>query len=317
MKPCCLYCYEPLTEGEVDFHPKCSKAFFGTTVAPVLPYTPADWQALALQIIRANTNITGVQPKLLLSLDSQTHNTPPRLTVVGLWGTYILKPPTEQYPFLPEVESLSMKLAQVLGINTVPHTLIRLQSGELAYLTKRIDRQGTQKIAMEDMCQLTEKMTEQKYNGSYEQIAKSLLRYATNPQLDIQRFYEVVLFSFLTGNADMHLKNFSIIKTATGYALSPAYDLVATRLLLPEDKEELALTLNAKKNRIKAEDFRKASQPYLSEKVWGNILRKWERQMPLLFSLVNQSFLPENLKEQYIGLLRERWVRLNGDTQAE
>src|SRR5690606_38986653 len=141
---------------------------------------------------------------------------------------YILKPPTPHYQQLPEVEDLTMHLAALAKIKTVPHSLIRLQSGKLAYITKRIDRTKKGKLHMEDMCQLTERLTEHKYQGSYEQIAKAILKYSALPGLDLVNFFELVVFSFLTCNADMHLKNFSLIQQpGMGMVFSPAYDLVA------------------------------------------------------------------------------------------
>jgi serine/threonine-protein kinase HipA len=150
---------------------------------------------------------------------------PQRFTIVGLWGDYILKHPTKRYRNLPELEDLTMHLAELSGIDVVPHSLIRLNSGKLSYITKSIDRLNEYKIHMEDMCQLTERLTEHKYQGSYEQIGKAIINYS-----------EQVIFSFLTGNADMHLKNFSLIdKPEMGYVLCPAYDMVASSLLVEGD----------------------------------------------------------------------------------
>ena len=144
-----------------------------------------------------------------------------------------MKPPTKQYRSLPELEDLTMHLAEISGIEVVPHSLIRLSSGKLSYITRRIDRRNEIKIHMEDMCQLTEKLTEQKYIGSYEQIAKAIAEYSANPGLDITNFFEQVLFSFLTGNSDMHLKIFSLIDSPEmGYVLSPAYDMIASSLVV-------------------------------------------------------------------------------------
>ena len=201
----CLYCYQSLEQGQVDFHPQCSKKIFGTAVPPVLPYTKADIESLALEVVRSQVTITGVQPKLSVDLEKGKGGEK-RFTIVGLWGEYILKPQTEQYPSLPENEDLTMHLASLARIKTVPHSLIRFQDGSLAYITKRIDRdkKGV-KIPMEDMCQLTEKLTEQKYKGSHEQIAKKIVEFSAYPVLDLINYFEVLLFCYLTGNADMHL----------------------------------------------------------------------------------------------------------------
>jgi serine/threonine-protein kinase HipA len=134
---------------------------------------------------------------------------------------------------LPELEDLTMHLASVSGIETLLHSLIRLSSGSLAYITKRIDRPAKGKFHMEDMCQLTERLTEHKYKGSYEQIGRAILKYSSNPVLDVVNFFEQLVFSYLTGNADMHLKNFSLIKKPeVGWSLSSAYDLVPTALVV-------------------------------------------------------------------------------------
>ena len=242
----CLFCYKELNEGERDFHARCARKFFGTTTAPTMDYTRKDMDRLAEQIIRSQTTLTGVQPKLSLNL--QKHEGSQRLTVVGLWGAYIFKPQTAGYPELPENEDLTMHLAEIAGINTAKHSLIRLADNSLGYLTRRMDRdEKGNKLAMEDFCQLTERQTEYKYRSSYEQIAKTIAKFSSVPGLDLVNFYEMVMFCWLTGNNDMHLKNFSLLSQNSGnYELSPAYDLLNVAIANPNDKEELALTLNGK-----------------------------------------------------------------------
>ena len=174
----CLYCYQPLEQHETDFHSRCSKKIFGTATPPLLPYSKADIESLALEVVRSQVTITGVQPKLSVDLKKEKGGEK-RFTIVGLWGGYILKPQTEQYANLPENEDLTMHLARLAKINTVPHSLIRFKDGSLAYITKRIDRDKKgNKIPMEDMCQLTEKLTEQKYKGSHEQIARKIVEFS-------------------------------------------------------------------------------------------------------------------------------------------
>ncbi|MGL5890563.1 MAG: HipA domain-containing protein, partial [Bacteroidia bacterium] len=224
----CLYCYDTFQENEVDFHARCSKKMFGTEIPPQLPYSEEEMNQLASDIIKSQITVTGVQPKLSLTI-GKNETGARKLTLVGLWGNYILKPPGKYYKQLPEVEDLTMHLAEIAGINAVPHCLIRLQSGELSYITKRVDRNKNQPVHMEDMCQLTERLTEHKYRGSYEQIAKAINKYSAQSGLDIVNFFEIVVFSFITGNADMHLKNFSLLqRNAREFVLSPAYDLVST-----------------------------------------------------------------------------------------
>ena len=205
-----------------------------------------------------------------------------------------------------------MHLAELARIDTVPHGLLRLQYGALAYVTRRIDRRKGQKLHMEDMCQLTERLTENKYDGSHEQIAKALRTYSANPGLDVVNFYELVLFSFLTGNADMHLKNFSLLHTpGLGYGLAPAYDLVATALVNPADTEELALTLNGKKKKLRQEDFRAASQRAgVDEKVMTGLFNKFTRVRPAWEQMLAESFLPAELKDGYLALLQRKFEQL-------
>jgi serine/threonine-protein kinase HipA len=204
-------------------------------------------------------------------------------------------------------------LGTIAKIKMVPHSLIRLQSGNLAYITKRIDRIKGQKLLMEDMCQLTERMTENKYHGSYEQIAKVLLKHSSNPGLDLVNFFEQVLFSFLTGNADMHLKNFSLIKTnEQGYILSPAYDMVATAIVNPADDEDLALTLNAKKKKISKKDFTTVFNSFkLDNKQQENIFNKMEKAKDKWFRCIDDSFMSDEFKVAYKELIKNRFERID------
>ena len=254
----CLYCYRPLETGEKDFHAKCARKFFGTDKVPVLDYTCEDLEKLAIQVIKDQTSLTGVQPKLSLHLNE--HEGSQRLTIVGLWGGFICKPQTIQFAQMPEAEDLTMHLAELAKIDAVPHTLMRMADNSLCYLTKRIDRSSTgEKVAMEDMCQLTERQTEHKYRSSYERIAKAIVQYSSMPKMDVTNFFEVVLFSWITGNNDMHLKNFSLYRPKEMYQLAPAYDLLNVAIANPRDKEEMALSINGKKSRIKLADYLKAS----------------------------------------------------------
>ena len=214
---------------------------------------------------------------------------------------------------MPEVEDLTMHLANIAKIKVVPHGLIRLQTGNLAYITKRIDRVKKSKLHMEDMCQLTERLSEDKYQGSYEQIAKAIQQHSKNPGLDVVNFFELVLSSFLTGNADMHLKNFSLInQPGIGPVFSPAYDLVATAIVYPADDEDMALTLNGKKKKIKRRDFEAAFNTLkLDVRQQENIFKKMERVLPEWEEMIDISFLNMEWKEMYKALIKERFYRLS------
>ncbi len=308
----CLYCYQTLENAEIDFHKSCSKKFFEQDTVPELAHDENKLEDLGAELVRNHIAVTGVQAKLSLNLSSDSNQLPKSLTVVGSWGEYILKPASNYYPQLPEVEDLTMHLASIAKINVVPHSLIRLQSGRLAYITKRIDRAKGRKLHMEDMCQLTMRLTEDKYHGSYEQVAKTILKFSNTPGQDVVNFFEQVLFSFLTGNADMHLKNYSLLyHPVNGPQLSPAYDLVATVIVNPDDQEELALTLNGKKRKFKRSDFESAfGKLALDKKQIENIFVKMEQSYIKWLDFIAISFLSEDFKLAYKSLLGERFARL-------
>lgn len=305
----CLYCYKELERGEVDFHKSCCRKFFGTATAPSLDYTREEMDELAAQVIKSQTTLTGVQPKLSLNLDK--HKDSQKLTIVGLWGGYIFKPQTERFAMLPENEDLTMHLAEIAKLKIVPHTLIRMKDGSIGYLTKRIDRtKKGEKIAMEDMCQLTERQTEHKYRSSYEQIGKAIRKYSAYPQLDMVDFLELVYFSWLTGNNDMHLKNFSMYSPAGEPVLTPAYDLLSAAISNPADDEELALNLNGKKKHLKDSVFVAAFRTCgVPEIVFDRIKKKYLDLLPKFEEEIQCSFLSEDLKAAYIELLHKRLQR--------
>ncbi len=192
----CLYCYQVLENKEQDFHATCAKKIFGTAQAPIIGFDLKQLEVLAQQLVVKSIAITGVQPKLSLEMEKQ-RNEIPRLTIVGLQGNFILKPPSKVYKELPENEDLTMHLASLAKIKTASHCLIRLHSGELAYLTKRFDRSKKEKIAVEDFCQLAENLTEHKYRSSIEKVAKITQLFTSNKGLEALRLFELVLFCFV------------------------------------------------------------------------------------------------------------------------
>lgn len=309
----CLYCYKELTGGEKDFHKACSKKIFGTPTVPKLPYTRANLTELAKQVIRSRTTLPGVQAKLSLDINKESGTEIERFTIVGLWGRYILKPQTDRFASLPEVEDLTMHLAELAKIDVVPHSLIRFADGELCYITRRIDRTfEAEKLPMEDMCQLTERLTEHKYKGSYEQIAKAIQSFSSVPKLDLVNYWEQVVFSWITGNADMHLKNFSLYSKQQGvYQLTPAYDMLSTALVMPEDTEELALTLNGKKRKLEKSDFDMAMKASgLDKKVIENIFNKFLKVQDNWFAFIDNSFLSDEMKAEYKNIITKRFSTL-------
>ena len=307
----CLYCYQELEPGQVDFHPACARKVFGISEAPRMPYTRDNMSELARKVIRTSASVTGVQAKMSLDVDRGGKNEPARFTIVGLWGKYIFKPQSPRYRCLPELEDLTMKMADAAGIRTAMHSLIRLADGEIGYITRRMDRDGKgNKVSMLDMCQLTNRLTEHKYYGTYPQLAETIRKYSSAPMLDVQRFWEVVLFSWITGNSDMHCKNFSLLDTGNReYVLAPAYDLLAVLLADPSDTEEMAMsfTVGGEKTGFGRQTFLDAMTGSgipmgVSERLINDMTAhatQWD-------NLIEESFLPEDLKTAYRQLLAKR-----------
>ncbi len=308
----CLYCYRVLENDLHDYHPSCIKKLFGTPQAPVIDFDLQQLEELAKQIVIQSKAITGVQPKLSLNVEKHK-NEPSRLTIVGFHGDFILKPPTFQFKELPENEDVTMHLAELVKIKTAKHGLIRLKSGELAYITKRFDRNKGDKIAVEDFCQLSENLTEHKYRGSIEMVGKLVYTFSKNQGFEAQRLFEIVLFCYLTGNADMHLKNFSLIENSLGeFELSPANDLLNTAIVMPEDKEESALTINGKKRKLNRNDFQVlATSLKINNKSLEAIYVRFESILPTWLSWIDQSFLTEEFKDEYTHLITDRFKKLN------
>lgn len=214
----CLCCGKTITENastrekEWCWHKKCVKKFFHTDELPVLDITKEQLEILADETVNEGLTVPGVQKKLSLHLSTDMQS---RLTIVDYPTGYILKPQTEDFENMPEYEDLAMRLVEIMGIQTVPHALIKLDH-EYAYITKRIDREITEEnvnlYAMEDFCQLSRRLTQDKYKGSYENCGRIVKRYSSMPGLDLTEMYLRVAAAFVVGNSDMHLKNFSLIE---------------------------------------------------------------------------------------------------------
>lgn len=292
-----------------------NKKFFGTSALPEIDLSEEKFRELAQNSVNAGLTVPGVQKKLSLHL---AEGNTPRLTLVGYPAGYILKPRSEEYPCLPEAEDLDMDIADAMGVRTAPHGLIETSSG-LAYITKRMDRignktRGEASLAMEDFCQLTERLTSDKYKSSYERCAGVIDRFSSRPGLDKAEFFLRLVVCFLTGNSDMHLKNFSLIETAPGnrvFVLSPAYDLLPVNLILPEDTDETSLTLCGKRSNLKKADFLRLAESIsinesAAEKMIGACLKKRTR----VLALCEASYLPEEMKKAFTALFEERAARL-------
>lgn len=312
MKNRCLYCYNPL-DGEKDLHKNCSQDFFGTAIPPIVPYSIDQMSELAKDVVERSVTVPGVQAKLSMSLIRATTDNPDsRLTVVGaLGGNYIFKPPSERFKEMPQNEHLTMRIGEAYNIPVVPSSLIKLASGELSYITRRVDRTDDgRKIHMLDMFQITEAFD--KYKSSLEKVGKAIHSYSQNTMLDKITYFELSLFCFLTGNNDMHLKNYSMIVGDSGWVLAPAYDLLNVSIILPEDMEEIALTLEGKKKKLSKENFiNLAKNLNLTDKQTEGAFKRLTENKPKAIHWIEKSFLSDGMKTKYIKVLESRYMQLN------
>ncbi len=319
----CLCCGKEIKDPKLmdqGWHKKCIRSFFGTSMLPELPIGREVLERIADENVGRGFTVPGVQKKLSLHLSTVNEN---RLTIVNYPTGYILKPQSDEFEELPEAEQLVMLMADITGIKTVPHGLIRMtdtvsDKETYAYISKRIDRKIASKrgqetvrmYAMEDFCQLNYRLTADKYKGSYEQCAKTIDRYSERPALDKTELFLRLIFCFISGNSDMHLKNFSLIEqTPAGrnYVLSPAYDLLPVNLIMPEDKEQTALTMNGKKRNLHRGDFLKyAFSIGIERKVAENLIHQVCKQEKKYLELVDESLLSAERKEEFRALIRSR-----------
>ncbi len=305
----CLYCYEDLPENTVDYHMGCAEIFFNKKEIPTLPYNFSEIEKLAKEAALQSITIPGVQPKLSLGwIKSEIANGHEgRLTILGaLDGHYILKPQNSSYPEMPENEHLSMRLAELFEIKVVPSNLVRLKSGELCYLTKRIDREPNgNKIHMIDFLQILE--LEDKYKSTMERLGKKIGDLSENTLLDKLRFFELAVFNYIIGNNDMHLKNFSMIYSDVGWVLSPAYDLLNVKIILPEDKEDTAILLGGKKENFSKEYFDRFGENLkLNKKQIKGIYRRLKTWLEKAQIKIEKSFLSIENKKKYLDQINER-----------
>ncbi len=312
----CLYCNKKFTdhiaeEEQIEgWHNKCIKKFFGTARMPVLDITKETLEDLAQNAVNQGLTVPGVQKKLSLHLSTEKEA---RLTIVDYPTGYILKPQADEFDRLPEFENLAMHLAQIAGIRTVPHGLVKMQD-TYAYITKRIDRSIENGVlymyAMEDFCQLSNRQTADKYKASYEVCGKLIQQYSERAAFDLTELFLRVVFSFIIGNSDMHLKNFSLRETSPAsrrFALSQAYDMLPVNIVMPEDTEELALTLNGKRKRIKRIDFMQfAAHCGIPESSARKMIDKLCSLKDDFFIACEESYLTEDMQERLKALISRR-----------
>lgn len=271
----------------------------------LLNFTAEELRAEAMQ--RASKmSIQGVQPKLSAILNIKDG----LFEIVDKGGKYILKPQHHIFPELPQNEDLTMRLAASIGIGVPLHGLIYSKDNSLTYFIKRFDRKGQKdKIAVEDFAQLSGMSRDTKYNYSMEKLVKLIDDFCTFPSIEKAKLFNLVLFNFLVGNEDMHLKNYSIIISNGKVELSPAYDLLNSTIVLKGDTEEIALSLKGKKSNLNKNiliDYFGRERCNLTDKIIERLLEKIQKEIPAWFNLIDISFLSGEMKEKYKNLLYKR-----------
>ena len=320
----CLCCGLEITspseqEQKDQWHRHCVKDFFGTDALPYIEISESGLEEIASASAARGLTIPGVQKKISLHHESGDGRSN-RLTLVDYPTGYILKPQTKEYANLPESEFLAMQMSELLGVRVLPYALIRLKDS-LAYITKRIDRkigkspdgEKVTRLAMEDFCQLSERLSEDKYNGSYEACARIIKKYSFQPGLDLAELFIRIVSSFLIGNSDMHLKNLSLIEkipASRTFELSLSYDILPVNVVDPLDTDELALSLNGKKNKLEREDFLKFAEycelnQTAAEKMMAKIYSKTDE----CIQLCQNSHLSNAMKNQMVDLVHARSER--------
>lgn len=303
MRSNCLCCQLPVKE-EGRYHAKCLKAIWGKPVAPKIPFSLAD---LPSKITTADDHmsISGVQVKALIRLNTDASE----IEVAPTGSTHILKPEPNEYPSLPQMENACMSMAAALGMPAPPHGLFPMSDGRLCYIIKRFDRtEDGGKVQKETMFQLLG--ATDKYTGSLESAGKAIRAYAENVGLDTIDFFERVLFCFLIGNGDMHLKNWALLIRDKKASLAPCYDLVASRVYLKKESDS-ALTINAKNNKLKRSDF-EALAGYLKidPKATANVFDKMKNAQEMLREMCVNSELNPSMRQDFEDVMAERFKRV-------
>lgn len=309
----CLCCNKIIDNENYQsgWHNSCIKKFFGVSKMPIIELSSSNVELnkYGEKLIDDKHSVTGVQKKLSLHLSKEKQIN--RLTLIGYPIGYILKPESEEYPMIAKAEHMVMSMANECGIKTPLHALIKLEDHTFAYITKRIDRDNKKKIHMEDFCQLSKRLTEYKYNSSYEKCAKVIEQYSTFANLDKSELFYRLLFCFVTCNSDMNLKNFSLIEKENEVFLSPAYDLLPVNILI-NDEEEVALTLNGKKKKLTQNDFIKYGINIgLEQKIIDNLIKQIINNKKVILKCIDESLLESDDKEKYKELVIERFSRFH------
>jgi serine/threonine-protein kinase HipA len=305
----CFICLQPITRDR--YHPSCVRELFGTGQVPTIDVELAKLHTLALAMV-GHTTLSGIQRKISLGLAGDRRT----LQVSTEGGRFILKPQAQTYPSLPENEHLTMRMAGRVGIAIAPCGLIELKDKSLAYVARRFDRTDAgKKLLQEDFCQLAGKSPKDKYDSSGERCAKLVHRYASAPGIEAAKLFRLMVFVFWTGNGDMHLKNFSLLRGEDGHhRLSPAYDLLSTRLVIADDF--LALSVDGNKKNLTRRQWMTYAErcrvpPRAAERILGEIAAATEDAT----AMIERSALPGEMKADYAALIRRRGATLGGEVR--
>lgn len=315
------YCPGTLAEGFSTYSPSCLRNLFNSKkVSHILPYEqPQQNEEVAEEFMenRKRISISGVQEKLSFLLDKNVL----RLTKVGEQGTYILKPiprDLKKVDQVPANEHLTMQIAkQVYGLKTAENAMIFFKNGSPAYITKRFDtKEDGGKWGKEDFASLAGKTknnsgTNFKYEYSYEEVGLLIQQYAPAWRIEIEKYFSMVVFNFLFSNGDAQLKNFSLLESTRGdYLLSPAYDLINTKLHV--DDTDFALDKGLFSDDYKSEQCKKSGHPAKSdfaefarrigvtENRFEKLIKPFLQKHPFMETLVNHSFLTDANKREYL-----------------
>ncbi len=298
----CVVC---LGDSDATAHVPCARRLFGTATVPTIDVDIAKLHTLGLAMV-GKTSLSGVQRKISVGIDTE------RTTLQAGIGNqrYILKPDSESLPHLPANEHVTMCIARAVGMEVAPCGLVPLTDGSLAYVTARFDRPlDGSKLAMEDFCQLSGRPQKDKYDGSAEELAALVRRFATEPIIEVRRLFQLLAFAWWTGNGDLHLKNIAILTTGGVHRLSPAYDLLCTRLVIPGDR--LALPIGNRRDALTSVTWQLfARECGLPWRAAERVLRSIRSQLDTALDLVARSVLPDDQKADYADLLQDRTATL-------
>jgi serine/threonine-protein kinase HipA len=297
----CLICAGKLVEATTHHHAACLRDLFGTDTLPAIDVDLARLHTLAFAMV-GRVSVSGVQRKLSVRLDAERAT----LQVAVAEGRFILKPQSGTFPHLPENEWLTQHLARIAGISVPVAALLQLPDDSWAYLVPRFDREAGRKLAMEDFCQLAELGPGAKYEGSAERCAHLVRRYATEPLVDLLRLYRQLVFTWWVGNGDLHLKNLALLRGQDGiWRLSPAYDQLNTRLVIPDDP--MALPVCGKRDNLKPETWQELAQRFgIGGKAADRVRRELAAVLPEALALVDEAPLPQEMRASYAAQLQER-----------